>query len=90
MVFPIPSPLIPQRVSLVCNSPSPLIKYFYSVNAAFPSCLPHFPVLALEQTLQMWLPGTHFLTQIQDVHVTEVERSPLTAKNQQLVLQQSS
>lgn len=89
MVFPIPSPLIPHRVSLACNSLSPLIKkYFYNVNAAFPSCLPHFQ--SLEQTLQMWLPGADFLTQIQDVHVTEVERSPLTAKNQQLVLQQSS
>lgn len=63
---------------------------FYNVNATFLTSVPHSPVPASEQTFLRLLHGTNFLTQIQDVHVTEVERTPPTPKKQQLVLQQSS
>lgn len=49
--------------------------------------MPHSPIPAFERTFPRHLSGTDFLTQIQDVHVTVVERTPPTPKNQQLVLQ---
>lgn len=60
---------------------------FCNINATFPLSTPLSLVPALEQTFPRRSPDIHFLTQIQDMHVIEVERSPPTLQNHQLVLQ---